>query len=184
MLVRNVNISCLPSRSRSMMNKYYSSIRQQPTQEDETTGRDVINFPDSKVHGANMGPIWGRQGPGGPHVGSMNFAIWVIPLGRCGNKFKSFTFKLITQNSNFSSHCEIAVSWMTQNFTNEKSTLVQVMAWGCQATSHYLSKYWPQSMSSYGVTRPQWVHSHYLLLGDGVVLITVYSSNKVKGLLY
>ena len=33
--------------------------------------------PDSKVHGANMGPIWGRQDPGGPHVGPMNFAIWV-----------------------------------------------------------------------------------------------------------
>ena len=25
--------------------------------------------PDSKVHGANIGPIWGRQDPGGPHVG-------------------------------------------------------------------------------------------------------------------
>ena len=24
------------------------------------------NYPDSKVHGANMGPIWGRQDPGGP----------------------------------------------------------------------------------------------------------------------
>ena len=36
-----------------------------------------INCPDSKVHGANMGPIWGRQDPGGPHVGPMNFAIWV-----------------------------------------------------------------------------------------------------------
>ena len=33
-------------------------------------------IPDSKVHGANMGPIWGRQDPGGPHVGPMNFAIW------------------------------------------------------------------------------------------------------------
>ena len=31
---------------------------------------------DSKVHGANMGPIWGRQDPGGPHVGPMNLAIW------------------------------------------------------------------------------------------------------------
>ena len=30
---------------------------------------------DSKVHGANMGPIWGRQGPGGLHVGPMNHAI-------------------------------------------------------------------------------------------------------------
>ena len=24
------------------------------------------NYPDSKVHGTNMGPIWGRQDPGGP----------------------------------------------------------------------------------------------------------------------
>ena len=32
--------------------------------------------PDSKVHGANMGHIWGRQDPGGPHVGPMNFANW------------------------------------------------------------------------------------------------------------
>ena len=32
---------------------------------------------DSKVHGANMGPIWGRQDPGGPYIGPMNFAIWV-----------------------------------------------------------------------------------------------------------
>ena len=31
--------------------------------------------PDSKVHGAYMGPTWGRQGPGGPHVGPMNLAI-------------------------------------------------------------------------------------------------------------
>ena len=37
-----------------------------------------LSFPDSKVHGANMGPIWGRQYPGGPNVGPMNFAIWAI----------------------------------------------------------------------------------------------------------
>ena len=35
-------------------------------------------YPDSKVHGANMGPIWGRHNPGGSHVAPMNFAI----LGR------------------------------------------------------------------------------------------------------
>ena len=38
--------------------------------------RSLLNIPDSKVHGANMGPIWGRQDPGGPHVGPMKFAIW------------------------------------------------------------------------------------------------------------
>ena len=35
-----------------------------------------IPYPDSKVHGANMGPIGDRQDPGGPHVCHMNFAIW------------------------------------------------------------------------------------------------------------
>ena len=45
------------------------------------TGRSSLVYisgttPDSKVHGANMGPIWGRQDQGGPHVGPMNFAIW------------------------------------------------------------------------------------------------------------
>ena len=34
-----------------------------------------INLPDSKLHGANMGPTWGRQDPCGPHVGPMNLAI-------------------------------------------------------------------------------------------------------------
>ena len=35
-----------------------------------------LTNPDRKVHGANMGPIRGRQDPGEPHVGPMNFAIW------------------------------------------------------------------------------------------------------------
>ena len=34
--------------------------------------------PNSKVHGSNMWPIWGRQDPDGPHVGPMNFAIWEV----------------------------------------------------------------------------------------------------------
>ena len=38
------------------------------------------NHPDTNVHGANMGPIWGRQDPVGPHVGPMNIAIWAFPL--------------------------------------------------------------------------------------------------------
>ena len=38
----------------------------------------VQTVPDSKVYGANIGPTWGRQYPGGPHVGPMNLAIWGI----------------------------------------------------------------------------------------------------------
>ena len=31
--------------------------------------------PESKVHEAYMGPLWGRQDPGGSHVGPMNLTI-------------------------------------------------------------------------------------------------------------
>ena len=31
--------------------------------------------PDSKVHGANMGPTWVLSAPDGPHVGPVNLAI-------------------------------------------------------------------------------------------------------------
>ena len=45
----------------------------------ESPGRTgIYRSSDSKVHGAIMGPIGGRQDPGGSRVGSMNFAIWVL----------------------------------------------------------------------------------------------------------
>ena len=37
----------------------------------------LLCSPDSKVYGANMGPTWGQQDSGGPHICPMNFAIWV-----------------------------------------------------------------------------------------------------------
>ena len=33
-----------------------------------------------------MGPIWGRQDPGGPHVGPMDFTIWAY-LNQCWLRF-------------------------------------------------------------------------------------------------
>ena len=53
----------------------------------------------------------------------------------------------------------IAVRWMSFVLIDDKSTLVQLMAWCRQATSHYQSQCWPSFMSPYGVTRPQWVNS-------------------------
>ena len=37
-----------------------------------------MNIREGKVHVANMGPIWGREDPGGPHVGHMNFDFWDV----------------------------------------------------------------------------------------------------------
>ena len=59
--------------------------------------------------------------------------------------------------------CKIALRWMPLDLTDDKSTLIQVMAWCHQATSHYLSQCWPRFMSPYGVTRPQWVEVSVIL---------------------
>ena len=37
-------------------------------------------FPDSKVHGANMGPTWVLSAPDGPHIGPMNIAVKELKL--------------------------------------------------------------------------------------------------------
>ena len=46
---------------------------------------------------------------------------------------------------------------MPENLTNDKSTLVQLMPWCTQASSHYLNQCWLKSLSPYGITRPRWV---------------------------
>ena len=71
-------------------------------------------------------------------------------------------FKLTLVNGDWSISCEIALRWMPLDLTDDKSTLVQVMAWCRQATNHYLGQCWPRSMPPNGVTRSQWVNSFCL----------------------
>ena len=72
--------------------------------------------------------------------------------------FKTAIFNLVLLVGIFTSFKDNALQWMPRDLTDNKSTLVQVMAWCRQATSHYLSQCWPSSMSPHGVTRPQRVH--------------------------
>ena len=76
--------------------------------------------------------------------------------GRCGCYLKLVVFKLVSRINILSISCEIVLRWTPQDLTDDKSTLVQVMAWCRQATSHYQSQCWPRYLSPYGVTRPQW----------------------------
>ena len=82
-----------------------------------------------------------------------------LSFGRCGSNFNSTILKLIIQNISLSIHCKIAFGLMPQNLTNEKSTVLQVMASCHQATNHYLSQYGPISVSPSGDTRPQQVNN-------------------------
>ena len=72
--------------------------------------------------------------------------------------FRYVIFKQIIVIDGLGISCEIALIWLSLDLTDDQSTLVQVMAWCRQATSHYLSQYWPRFLSPYGFTRPQWVN--------------------------
>ena len=81
------------------------------------------------------------------------------PLGDLNKNLDRYViFKLISVTDGRGISCKIALRWMPLDLTDDKSTLVQVMAWCRQAPSHYLSQCWPRSMSPNGVTRPQSVN--------------------------
>ena len=77
--------------------------------------------------------------------------------GRFKVNFRWVNFKLILVVNGWGISHETVLIWMSLDHTYGKSTLVQVMAWCRQATSHYLSQCRPRSLAPHGATRPQWV---------------------------
>ena len=77
----------------------------------------------------------------------MNLVVSVI----YGYDFRCEVFKHIISDE-YIKH--LLWNWMQVNTMDDESTSVQVMAWRCQAPSHY-----PKYLMPYGATRPQWVNS-------------------------
>ena len=91
-------------------------------------------------------------------------SLWACETGKLLNSlspgkfewnFRHVIFKRILVIDGWHIYCEIALIWMSLDFTDDQSTLVQVMAWCHQATSHCLTQCWPRSLSPSGVTRSQ-----------------------------
>ena len=97
--------------------------------------------------------LWGVLRPHSKCINS-------LAPGRPGYHFKTATFNLVLLIGIFTLSNNNALGWMPWDLTDDKSPLVQVMAWCHQATSHYLNQCFPRSLSPYGVTRPQWVKAH------------------------
>ena len=79
---------------------------------------------------------------------------------RSGYDFRSTIFNLVVLIGIFRSY-DNTLRWMSWDFTDGKSTLVQITTWCHQPTSHYLIQCWPRRMSPYGVTGPQWVNPFF-----------------------
>ena len=166
--------------------------------------RNQDSIPDSKVRGANMGPIWDRQDHGGPHGDPMNFAIWDGSWGLHGacrpqvrpmlaprtllseftycSSFKSIIFKLSRENRNLVTCREIALRLMSQDLTINKSTSVLVMAWCCRAMDHYPNLWWPtfRQMTSLGddELKKKTMNSRKLLLTESNVYKKALCANS------
>ena len=80
--------------------------------------------------------------------------------------FKNVIFNFAIVIGIFKSSYDNVLRWMPHDLTDDKSTLVQVMAWCRQATSHYLNQCWPRSPTPYAVTRPQWVNPVWVDYGN------------------
>ena len=106
--------------------------------------------------------------------------FWFPPLthwapGDIGSNFESVISEHMPQIY-FMGIYEIVLRWMPQDTCDHKSTMVQVMAWCRQATSHYLSQCWLRSMPIYAMASLgytelaevyqlaallQWVHTNW-----------------------
>ena len=100
---------------------------------------------------------------------------WInsLALERFKQNFRQIIFKLISVTDGWGISCKIVLRWMPLDLTDDTSTLVKIMSWCRQATSHYLSLCWPRFMSPYGVTRPQWVNWYH----DWNTLLTSWNTD-------
>ena len=97
-----------------------------------------------------MGPIWGRQDPGGPLVGPMNFAIWVC------SKYKPNQWKV-----NFKRNCSI--KWCEhQNI---------ILKEACKTLSHLCNSwtYWQVIIELHKTFEPAlWTMQHFYDMLQGI----------------
>ena len=83
----------------------------------------------------------------GPLIDSCINHINSLFPGISGCDFENAIFNLVLLTGILRSTYDNTFRWLPQDFSDDKLTLVQVMAWCHQAPSHYLSQCWPRFMS-------------------------------------
>ena len=80
-----------------------------------------------------------------PRRGSCNLNS--LAAGQFEWNLRYLILQIISVTDGWGIFCELALLWMSLDLTDNKPTLVQVMACCHQATSRYLSHCWPRSLS-------------------------------------
>ena len=103
------------------------------------------NHPDSKFHGANMGPTWVLSVPGGPHVGPMNFFIRAV-IGNWNSMVKTFRYIFFVIWLNMSAvmtSAKLGSNWL---FYNLIQLWIQYVLNSCM-NGNYLKKQDPDNQN-------------------------------------
>ena len=100
---------------------------------------------------------------GGPCYDYITLTHW--PLGNFKWNFRLVIFKLNLVNGGWGISYEIALRWMSLDLTDDKSTLVQVMAWCRQASCNMATMKWAWCQVGACAFTMQWsgtrsVHCH------------------------
>ena len=81
--------------------------------------------PGSKAPGANMGPSWGQQDPDGPHVGPLNFAIWV----------DTWITRQVYFKATFINKCNLHICHTTMHTHGYWHSFLHIMYWNMSTPS-------------------------------------------------
>ena len=88
-------------------------------------------------------------------------------------RFQKYNFHSCFTDGIFRFFHDIALRWMPWDLTDDESTLVHVMAWCCQATSHYLNPCWFSSMASLD-------HHELIIYCCDLIDVTIATENNTK----
>ena len=106
--------------------------------------------------------------------------INLLVCGICGSNVKSVISKRMWWIKFMSTSCEIALMWMSHHTFGYRSTLVRVMTWYCNVTSHPVGQYWLKSTSPYFMLKKDSTSNYVMLSTKCGVNSFRISSPKAK----
>ena len=99
---------------------------------------DFPSIPNSKIHGANVGPTWGRQEPGGPHSWSHEPCYVGLYSSFCQHEVKASWEQILKVTWHTAVHVPINIfaNVMCQRLIN-KSVLISRLPPCCRSLQSY-----------------------------------------------
>ena len=139
--------------------------------------------PESKVHGANIGPTWVLPAPDGPHVGLMNRAIrecliqcyYFLNIG-IWSFYKITVAEYLIYNNNCLNNKNTArTNWSPRSESSVNSIITG--SWNCLSLAGFqsitITKSEPLSFALEGTNTPQWIFNVNIYFRSRKVLMKI-----------